>query len=126
MESTKMRFILSGFSQAMGIRIFAFQGIAADQTRTMFTVEADLALTRRYDIRLQELPLLCREVLDRRGEGEENHTFIYTEDDMRVYANDRTRAREAIAHTRKSLRKFSPARSEMSGSFRNGNEAGSA
>jgi hypothetical protein len=102
MSNEKTRFVLSGFSQAVGIRIFAFEGIAADQTRTVFTVKADLALTRRYDIRLQELPLLCREVLDRRGESDENRTFTYGEEDMRLYATDRAAARAAVAQKRKA------------------------
>jgi hypothetical protein len=110
-----MRFILSGYSQAMGIRIFSFEGIAEDRTRAVFTVTADLALTRSYDIRLQELPLLCREMLDRRGEGDENHSFAYTEEDMRVYSKDRAAAQYAAAQKRRSQRRLAPVTSEPVG-----------
>lgn len=57
-----MQYILSGFTQDMGFRVFRFEGVAVDRprTRTVFTVRADLALIRRYGIQIQELPLLCR------------------------------------------------------------------
>src|SRR5215471_8303682 len=60
-----MRFILKGFTQEMGFRIFEFVKVDEDQTRTEYTISADLALTRRYDIRIQDLPLLCRLSLER-------------------------------------------------------------
>lgn len=71
-ENPKMQFILRGFSQVVALRVFAFEGIAADRTRALFTVSADLALARRYRIRLQELPLLCRSVLERVTKAERN------------------------------------------------------
>jgi hypothetical protein len=104
MENPKMQFILKGFSQVMGFRVFAFEGIAADWTRTPFTVRTDLALTRRYGIRLQELPLLCRAVLERCHEGEQKREFAYTEEDMRLYA-DCAAAREEAARHRKPPRR---------------------
>jgi hypothetical protein len=106
-ESPKLHFILRGFSQVMGSRVFAFEGVAADWTRTPFTVRTDLALTRRYGIRLQELPLLCRAVLERCHEGEENREFAYTEEDMRLYA-DCAAARAAAAKQRKPPRRPAP------------------
>ena len=100
MQTPKMQFILTGFSEVAGFRIFAFEGIAADRTRAAFTVRTNLALTRRYGIRLQELPLLCRAVLERR-EGEKQRAFTFTEGDMRLHA-DGVRAREEAARQRKS------------------------
>jgi hypothetical protein len=81
MGDPKMQFVLKGFSEVMGFRIFAFEGVSADWTRTAFTVKTDLALSRRYGIRLQELPLLCRAVLeDRPDDGQ--RTFTFGEDEM--------------------------------------------
>jgi hypothetical protein len=57
-----MQFVLTGFTQDLGCRVFAFDGIAVDRIRTAFTVRADMALIRRYGIQIQELPLLCRSV----------------------------------------------------------------
>jgi hypothetical protein len=89
-----MRFILQGFTQNTGFRVVKFEGIAADQTRTGFVVETDLALTRRYGIRLQELPLLCRELLERCDEGEQARTFTFTEAEMVLHASSQAAERE--------------------------------
>ena len=104
MENPNMQFILKGFSQVREFRVFAFEGIASDRTRTPFTVRTDLALTRRYGIRMQELPLLCRAVLERCHEGEEKRAFAYTEEDMRLYA-DCAAAKERAAKHRKPPRR---------------------
>jgi len=104
MDSSKTQFLLTGFSQDMGFRVFAFERIAEDRTRTPYTVKTDLALTRRYGIRLQELPLLCRAVLERCQEGEEKRAFAYAEEDMRLYA-DCAAAREEAAKHRKPMRR---------------------
>jgi hypothetical protein len=77
-----MRYILTGFSHDSGFRVFAFEGIGEDRVRTKFFVRADLALIHSYGIRVQELPLLCREILERRNEGEEQRTFTYTDTEM--------------------------------------------
>src|SRR5205814_65359 len=89
----------------MGFRVFAFVGIAADRVRSGFTVRADLALIRRYGIRLQDLPLMCRGVLERRDETEAKRALTFTEDQMRVYAKDCALAREAAAQKRKPPRR---------------------
>jgi len=81
-----VRFVLTGFTEDAGCRVFTFERIAEDQARTKFVVKADLALSRRHDIRLQELPLLCREILERCDADEQARTFIYTEADMIVHA----------------------------------------
>src|SRR2546422_436586 len=100
-----MQFVLNGFTQDMGFRVFAFEGIAEDRVRTEFTVRADVALVRRHGIPLQELPLVCRSLLEKLDEGAENHTLTFTEDAMRVYVNDCAAKREAAAQKRKPARK---------------------
>ncbi len=101
-----MQFVLRGFSHAMGCRVFAFEGIAADRKRAMFTVRADLALTRRYGIHLQELPLLCRAVLEQCHEGREDRAFLYSEESMRLHAED-VAARAEAARQRRAPRRVS-------------------
>lgn len=86
-QGPKMQYILNGFSQVGEFRVFAFEGISADWLRSAFTVRTNLALTRRYGIRLQELPLLCRTVLEQRPEGEKQREFAFTEEDMCSYAS---------------------------------------
>jgi len=82
-----MQYVLSGFSHEMGFRVFSFEGVGKDHARTEYNVKADLAAIRRYGIRVQELPLLCRAILERRGEDDERRTFTYTEAEMSLHAN---------------------------------------
>jgi hypothetical protein len=98
-----MQFVMMGFDQDAGLRQYAFQGIAGG-TRAGFTVEVELALLPSYGIRIQELPMLCRELLERRGEVDEKHSLTFTETEMRVYADSCATAREAAAQKRKSRR----------------------
>ena len=83
-----VRFILTGFTQESGVRVFAFEKIADDQTRTKYSVRADLALSRKYDIRMQELPLLCRGLLERRGTEDDTHAFTFTEQEMSLRSKE--------------------------------------
>jgi hypothetical protein len=117
----KMQFVLVGFTQDAGFRVFAFEGIGEDRTRTKFTVRADLALIRGYEIRVQELPLLCRGLLERVTQVADQdsapqdsvlperalpeRTWIYTEEDMRLHASGCAEARDA-AQRKKSMRRF--------------------
>lgn len=100
-----MQFSFMGFSQDAGVRVFTFVGTTTgDRTRTGFSVSADMALSRRYGIHVQELPLLCLRLLERRGEGEQQCAFIFTEEDMLLHASNRAEEREA-AQRKKSTRR---------------------
>jgi hypothetical protein len=98
------RFILTGFTQNTGIRLFTFEGIGADQTRTGFTVRTDLALSRRYGIQMQELPLLCQRLLERQDEGTHTRAFTFTESEMVLHAHNCAAEREAHK-TKRFMRK---------------------
>jgi hypothetical protein len=118
-RSTAMQYILTGFTQDLGFRVFAFERIGEDRLRTRFTVRADLALIRRYGIRLQDLPLMCRGLLDRANEARSNEvlsseggskegdkrTFIFTEDEMSLYERTSLAAREAAAQKKRPPRR---------------------
>jgi hypothetical protein len=107
MDNSKKHFILKGFNQVMEFRVFEFEGIAVDAVRASITVRVDLALARKYGIRLQELPLLCKEVLDQCGEGEQNRSFTYSEAQMCTHADDLS-ARELAAKAKKATRRPAP------------------
>jgi hypothetical protein len=98
-----MRYILTGFSHDEGFRVFAFEGIAEDRARTAYRVRADLLLIRKYGIRVQELPLLCRGILERPNDAGE-HTFTYTEADMSLFCEDARASKDAAAQKRKARR----------------------
>ena len=99
-----MQFILTGFTQDTGFRVFAFERIAGDRTRTAFTVRTDLALIRRYGIRVQELPLLCRGILEQRDEAEQEPAMTFTEEEMRLHFDNCAAEREAVRR-RKAMHK---------------------
>ena len=98
-----MQYLLTGFAQNTGVRVFAFEGIAADRVRTAYSVRADLALARQHGIQMQELPLLCRGVLEQRSEGDERRVFNFTESDMTIHSDSVRAALEL--HKKKAPRR---------------------
>ncbi len=99
-----MQFVLTGFTPDKNFRVFAFEGIEADRTRTEFTVRTDLSLILRYGIGLQELPVLCRGLLERCVEGDPQRTLTFTEAEMSIYA-DRRASDRAEVQRKKALRR---------------------
>jgi len=99
-RSAKLHFILLGFNHELGVRVFWFDGIAEDKTRSRFAVRTDLALVHNYGIRIQELPMLCRKLLERRPAGERSHMLTFTEEEMRLHAAQRAAEREAAQRKR--------------------------
>ena len=102
-----MQFMLTGFTQDLAFRVFAFERMGSDRVRTKMVVRADLALVRRYGIQMQELPLLCRNLLERSDgdNGAGAHTLTFSEDDMSLHAKDRASAKQAAAQRRKPPRR---------------------
>jgi len=109
-EKLKVQFILKGFREEQGIRTFVFDRVAPDRTRAVFTIRTDVALTRKHGIRLQELPLLCLEVLAQRCDEQEGHALTYTEEDMRLRADCVARDLEAQKRKRPVRRAPTPER----------------
>jgi len=99
-----MEYVLTGFNQDKNIRRFAFDGISDDRRRTAFTVGVDISLIRKYEISLQELPLLCRHLLQGQTDGEQARMLMFSEADMVDHANRRAAAQHA-AEQRKVHRK---------------------
>ena len=99
-----MRSILIGFTHDNGFRVFSFDRLGDDRLRIRCTVRADLGLIRAYGIQVQELPLLCRGLLDRCEEGPEIQSLIFAEGDMRECANEQAAVAEAVAKKRRPWR----------------------
>ena len=99
-----MQFVLTGFTPDTGFRIFKFEGIGEDRSRIEFTVRTDLALTRKYGIQMQDLPLLCRGLLDRLDDNEARRHFVFSEEEMRGRAEQRA-AEKDVADKKKAARK---------------------
>lgn len=107
----KPEFLLSGFSQAAGIRIYVFEG-RVGAMRIDYTVEVDLALIPGYGIRIQELPLLCRELLQQRAQPDEISALVFTEQRMRSHAERLAIAREEAEHRKRQPRHLASAHAE--------------
>ena len=96
---------LVGFTHDNGFRVFSFDRRGDDNVRTRCDVRADLALTRTYGIQVQELPLLCRGLLDRCEEDSPVESLTFEESDMRACADERAAAREQAAKKRRPWRR---------------------
>lgn len=99
-----MRYILIGFTEDIGFRVYEFQGIDEDRKRTPYMVRADLALARRYGIHLQELPLLCRGLLEMQH-ADETRILTLSEVQMCDYASDCATERNTAAYKKSPRRK---------------------
>lgn len=107
-----VEFVLTGFSQENNIRRYTFQALPAGNARPSgnptkrWTVSADLSLMRKHKIPLQELPLLCKRVVEAQGENAQpDDSLAFTERDMLGYANDRSAA-ELAAELKKRARRM--------------------
>lgn len=90
-----MEYLLENYRQTAGLRVFAFDGVSQDRSRSRFTVSVDTALLGRYTISLQELPLLCRRFLEDRVIAGGSHTLTFAEADMAHLSSLRAEALEA-------------------------------
>lgn len=95
-KAANTQYILMGFSQTAGIRLYAFEGVG-DGQRVDYTVEVDLSLIPNYGIRIQDLPLLCRDLLQKRVQPSEISALTYTEHEMRAHAERLAVEREESA-----------------------------
>lgn len=109
MKEKKVQFIVTGFRQNLQFRMFTFERVAGDYSRSAYTVSADTALVRKHGISVQELPLLCLQLLERAEQVESNpdpssddrREITFTEEDMLSYAKELASAREASKQRRK-------------------------
>src|SRR5690348_13271540 len=104
-EAAKPQFLFTGFTQAAGIRTYAFEG-RIDAGRIDYTVEVDLALIPGYGIRIQDLPLLCRELLQQRAHPDEISSVVFTEQGMRSHAEKLAVARAEAEQRKKQPRQL--------------------
>ena len=102
-KAAKTQYVLTGFSQTAGIRLYAFEGIG-DGCRVDYTVEVDMSLIPNYGIRIQDLPLLCRELLQKRVASSEISALIFSEHEMRAHAEKLAAEREESARRKNSDR----------------------
>lgn len=106
----RMSFVFRGFQQTNGQRTYTYDGVAADRSRSEFTVLVELAMLRRHKISLQELPLLCRAVLDSEAALPcEQRSYAFGEVQMSVQDAHVAAKAEAAQKRRKAAPKRPPA-----------------
>lgn len=93
-----MEYQFTGFTHKGEFREFAFNGIDEDRSKTPFTVIADLALSRKYSIAVQELPLLCRRLLEQMPVGAAARTLTFSEADMQLLVTARAASQRQNVH----------------------------
>jgi hypothetical protein len=98
-----MIFALMGVTNERNSRRFTFELTGRGQPRTTVVVAADLDLARRYEIPIQELPLLCLRLLDSWTAGT-NETVVFAEKEMIGYANRRKEAKDLAEQKRRAHR----------------------
>jgi hypothetical protein len=82
----KRNFFFIGFTQNSGDRTFAFEEVCADRSRRRFEVLAATRLAASYGIRIQDLPLLCRNMLERLEETDTRRSLQFAESEMKQIA----------------------------------------
>ena len=105
-----MGYVMTGFYQEEGIRRYTFKGAATEHTSQEFFVDADVTLLRKYGIALQELPLLCRRLLEKDATGQTARVLIFSEQLMREHAEHCAAIERAAKERRKTYRRPKSAR----------------
>src|SRR5215831_2248088 len=98
-----MVFALIGFTDESGLRRFTFELAGSGPPRTTVVVAADMALARKYEIPLQELPLLCVRLLQS-WTADADATAVFPETEMIEYANRRKEAKDLAERKRHMFR----------------------
>ena len=106
-----MVFALMGFTNELSLRRFTFELVGSGPPRTTVVVVTDMALVRKYEIPLQELPLLCVRLLQSWTVGADG-TAVFPETEMIEYANRREEAKTLAEQKR---RQFSAAKPDSRG-----------
>ena len=94
-----MVFKLMGFTNELSLRRFTFELVGSGPPRTTMVVVADMALVRKYEIPLQELPLLCVRLLQS-WTADADSTAVFSEKEMIEYANRRKEAKDLAERKR--------------------------
>lgn len=99
-KSGKTRFVITGFEDHQGFRAFLFDEVTPAHKRIPRTVRVDLEMARRHGIRIQELPLICCDLLDRQTSTELVYPLCFPEQAMIDFAAQQAATRDP--HRRKN------------------------
>ena len=102
-----MVFALMGVTNEGSLRRFTFELAGSGPPRTTVVVVADMAVARKYEIPLQELPLLCVRLLES-WTADAHSTAVFSEKEMIEYANRRREAKDLAEQNRHMVRAAKP------------------
>ena len=102
-----MVFALAGVTNEGSLRRFTFELAGSGPPRTTVVVVTDMALVRKYEIPLQELPLLCVRLLQS-WTADADGTAVFPEKEMIEYANRRREAKDLAERKRHLYRAAKP------------------
>lgn len=103
-----MAFALRRITNEGGLRRFTFELAGSRPPQSNVTVVADMALARKYEIPLQELPLLCLRFLESRTAGASSPA-VFSEHEMMEYASRRKEAEDLAKLRRRGFGRRTPA-----------------
>ena len=98
-----MVFALTSFTDESSLRRFTFELAGTGPPRTTVVVVADMTLVRKYEIPLQELPLLCVRLFES-WTADADSTAVFSEKEMIEYANRRKEAKDLAERKRHMFR----------------------
>ena len=84
-----MEYVLTNFDQQQNLRRFFFKGTNAERERFEFIVGVDLSAARKYNIPVQDLPLLCLRHLESRTSNAQPRGENFTDAQLAGYAAQR-------------------------------------
>jgi len=105
-----MKLIYMGFRhETNGVRLYSFEGVVSPEIRKDFLVTADIALLTKHHVRIQEVPMMCLQLLESSAEaGPPLEVLVLTEADMLNHVSAKAAEKEQAAKKR-TKRPFRPA-----------------
>ncbi len=105
-----MKFVYMGFRhETTGVRLYSFEGVVSQGIRKDFLVTADITLLTKHHVRIQEVPMMCLQLLESSAEAEPpRELLVLTETDMMAHVRAKTAAAEKAA-AKRAKRPFRPA-----------------
>jgi hypothetical protein len=90
-----MKYRLIGYRQTGNIRLFDFDKVDPGGEAVKVSVSVDTTMAGRYAVGLQELPLLCRQYLEKSATAGESLALALQETDLAAISAARAATRSA-------------------------------
>lgn len=108
--SDLLAYVLLGSQTRANVREYTFQGTTSSQRHVTFIVHVDLKAALKHRIPVQEIPLLCRRLLEEKPVADQESEVSFTEERMADYARDQATKRNTTPSNRRAAFRSSTAR----------------